>query len=219
MKIWLASDLHLEFGMPFKATPPSDADVFVCAGDVLTKGIVPSIEWLGRRIAPKIPVVFCAGNHEFYGSSVIESIRDAREAAASYRNVHFLENDYLEIDGVRFIGATLWTDFRLRGGDPGLAMAAAQNGMNDFRKIKYSKVPYQKFKPIHAYREHHKSRAFIKSALRESAARKTVIMTHHAPSPKSIPPELRDDVYSPCYASEMEDLTQVVTYAIGPLCG
>lgn len=88
----------------------------------------------------------------------------------------------------------------------GLAMADAQSGMNDYRKIKFSKLPYQKFKPIHAYRKHHESRAFLKSALEEATNCKTVVLTHHAPSPRSIPPEFRGDPLSACYASDLEDL-------------
>ncbi|MDX0070886.1 metallophosphoesterase [Sinorhizobium meliloti] len=206
MRIWIASDLHLEFGRPFNHPPPKDVGVMVCAGDVLTKGIGPSVEWLADHVARAIPVVFVGGNHEFYGASVLESIKEARAFTARHSNIHFLENDVVNIGDVRFVGATLWTDFRLNGGDPELAMAAAETGMNDYRKIKLSKLPYRKFKPIHAYRKHHESRAFIKSALKECAARKTVVVTHHAPSGRSIPPEFRGDPLSACYASDLEDL-------------
>lgn len=206
MKLWIISDLHLEFGQPFVGPLP-DADVLVCAGDLLTRGIVPSIEWLATNIPSSMPVVFTAGNHEYYRATVLESIRDARLLRDRYPHIHFLENETVDIGDVRFIGATLWTDFRLNGGDPELAMAAAQAGMNDYKKIKFSKLPYQKFKPIHAYRKHHESRAFLKSALLENAtARKTVVLTHHAPLSRSIPAEFQGDPLSACYATNLEDL-------------
>lgn len=206
MKLWIISDLHLEFGQPFDRQPPPEADVMVCAGDMLTRGIVPSIEWLAANIPSSMPVVYTAGNHEYFGASVQESIRDARLLRDRYPHIHFLENEAVEIGDIRFVGATLWTDFRLNGGDPELAMAAAQSGMNDYKKIKYSKLPYQKFKPVHAYRKHHESCAFLKSALAESTAWKTVVVSHHAPSPRSIPPEFRGDPLSACYASDLENL-------------
>ena len=206
MKLWIISDLHLEFGYPFNQLPPPDADVMVCAGDLLTRGIVASIEWLAANIPSSMPVVFTAGNHEYYGASVLESIRDARLMRDRYPNIHFLENEAVEIGDVKFVGATLWTDFRLNGGDPELAMAAAQSGMNDYKKIKFSKLPYQKFKPIHAYRKHQESRAFLISALKAPSARKTVVVSHHAPSPRSIPPEFKGDPLSACYGSIIEDL-------------
>lgn len=206
MKLWVLSDLHLEFGQPFTHSPPPDADVLVCAGDIMTGGIAPSIEWLAANIPSSIPVVLAAGNHEYYRASVREGIRDARLLRDRYPHIHWLENEVVEIGDVRFVGATLWTDFHLNGGDPELAMAAAQSGMSDYKKIKLSKLPYRKFKPIHAYRKHHESRAFLKSALAEAAAGKTVVLSHHAPSSKSIPLEFRGDPLSACYASDLEDL-------------
>lgn len=205
MKIWIASDLHLEFGEPFDPTPPADADVMVCAGDILTKGICPSIKWLAEKVAPLIPVVFVSGNHEYYGASMIESMRAARELADSYPSFHFLENDAVDIDDVRFVGATLWTDYRLVG-EPAFAMEKAKTGMNDFRRIKFSKLPYQKFRPIHAFRKHQESRDFIASQLSDGGRRKTVVVTHHAPSARSVPPVFRDDPLSGCYASHLENL-------------
>ncbi|RVK59208.1 phosphatase [Sinorhizobium meliloti] len=205
MKLWIISDLHLEFGQPF-VQPPPDADVLVCAGDLLTRGIVPSIEWLATNISSSMPVVFTAGNHEFYGASVQESIRDARLLRDRYPRIHFLENEAVDMGDVRFVGASLWTDFRLNGGDPELAMGAARSGMNDYKKIKLSRLPYRKFKPIHAYRKHHESRAFLKSALAESPARKTVVVTHHAPSTRSIAPEFHGDPLCACYASDLEEV-------------
>ncbi|MDX3927841.1 MAG: metallophosphoesterase [Shinella sp.] len=206
MKLWIISDLHLEFGQPFVQPPPPEADVLVCAGDLLTRGIAPSIEWLATNLPSSMPVVFTAGNHEYYGGSVQESIREARLLRDRFPQIHFLENEAVNIGGTRFVGATLWTDFRLNGGDPELAMAAAQSGMNDYKKIKFCKLPYRKFKPIHAYRKHQESRAFLKSALENATARTTVVLTHHAPSPRSIPPEFKGDPLSACYASDLEDL-------------
>lgn len=204
MKIWIVSDLHLEFGEPFDVEPPLDADVMVCAGDVLIKGVIPSMAWLTKRLALKIPVIFVAGNHEFYGASVQESLRDAK--MAGYPNLHFLENDVVEIDGVLFIGGTLWSDFRLFGRDPQVAMSYAQSGMNDFKKIKLSKNPYFKFRPMHAYRRHVETREFIANELRKRSGQRTVVITHHAPSPRSIATEFRHDPLSACYASDLEDL-------------
>ena len=135
-----------------------------------------------------------------------ESIRDAREAAGGHSNIHFLENDSIEIGGVTFVGATLWTDFRLFGRDPSLVMESARNGMNDFKRIKFSKQPYQKFRPIHAFRRHQESQDFIASALRASSGRKTVVVSHHAPSSRSIPREFQDDPLSGCYASDLEGI-------------
>ncbi|XAZ19561.1 metallophosphoesterase (plasmid) [Sinorhizobium sp. B11] len=205
MKIWVISDLHAEFGEPFPHRPPVGVDVIVCAGDILTKGIVPSIEWLLRHFSRDIPIVFIAGNHEFYGASLLGGLRNA-EIAENYPYLHFLENDVVEIDGVLFVGGTLWTDFGLFGREPSLAMAAAENGMNDYKRIKYSTTPFQRFRPIHAFRKHAETRDFIFSELRKRMGQKTVVVSHHAPSPRSILSAYRDDPLTSCYASDLEDL-------------
>jgi len=205
MRIWIVSDLHLEFQWPFEESPPYNVDVLVCAGDVLIKGVVPSIKWLAK-FAPDIPVVFVAGNHEFYNSCLQSDILEARKAASDHPLLHFLENDSVEIAGVMFIGGTLWSDFRLFGRKPEVNMSYAQHGMNDFKKIKFSKTPYCRFKPIHAYQKHVETRDYIATKLRENMGRKTVVVTHHAPSPRSIPAEFRHDPLSACYASDLEDL-------------
>ena len=205
MKIWVFSDLHLEFGVPFDGDPPKHVDVVVCAGDVSTRGIAPSIKWLAQSVARRVPVVFVAGNHEFYNSSILESIREV-ERAGGFQNLHFLENDAVEIGGIVFVGGTLWSDFRLFGRDPEVAMSYARSGMNDYKKIKLSKVPYQKFKPIDAYRKHIETRDFIAGELRKRPGQKTVVVTHHAPSPRSVASGFRHDPLSACYASDLEDL-------------
>lgn len=205
MRTWIVSDLHLEFGWPFEELPPDNVDVLICAGDVLTKGVVPSINWLAK-FAADIPVVFVAGNHEFYGACLQSAILEAREAARGHSNLHFLENDAIDIGDIRFVGGTLWTDFRLFGRNPGVAMSYAESGMNDFKKIKFSKTPYRKFKPIHAYRKHIETRDFIAAELRKHTRLKTVVVTHHAPSPRAIALGFQHDPLSACYASDLEDL-------------
>lgn len=204
MKIWPVSDLHLEFGEPFNIQPPADADVVVCAGDVLTKGIVPSLRWLAKYLAGKIPIVVVAGNHEFYGAAVQESLKEA--VAESHAGVYFLENAVAEIDGVSFIGGTLWSDFRLFGINPQVAMSYAFHDMNDYKKTRLSKNPYSKFRPIDTYKKHVETREFIATELRKRSTEKAVVVTHHAPSPRSVATEFRHDPLSACYASDLQEL-------------
>ncbi|MDM9628562.1 metallophosphoesterase [Rhizobium sp. S152] len=205
MKLWIFSDLHLEFGSRFNVDPPSDADIAICAGDVLTNGVVPSLRWLGERLSHRIPVVFVGGNHEYYNGSISEGIAAAR-AVSDYPNLHYLENGQVEIDGITFVGGTLWSDFRLSGFKPEVAMFHAERDMNDYRKIKLSKTPYVKFRPIYAYRKHVETRDFIASELRRLRGQKVVVVTHHAPSVRSIEESFRFDPISASYASDLEEL-------------
>lgn len=223
MRAWIISDLHLEFGQRFDLAVPSDADVAIVAGDITVKGIVPTLQWIANTIAPRLPVIVVAGNHEFYGAAMVTSIEDARAFAKEVVNIHFLENDTVTLGGVTFVGGTLWTDFKLGDRDPEVTMYTAAHGsgghrMSDYKHIKYTKIPFRKFKPIQAYRKHVETRDYIASELRVHPKRRTVIVTHHAPSIRSIDWKDRDDPLAPCYASALDALimeTQPVMWVHG----
>ncbi len=131
MRIRVFSDIHLEFG-PFDP-PRMDADVVILAGDLWYRD--KGIRWAAQHFRPERTICL-AGNHEFYKDEIHE-VLDACRTAAWETGVHFLENETVVIDGVRFIGSALWADFRLNGQDRMLdALKAAWRYMNDFRLIK-----------------------------------------------------------------------------------
>lgn len=113
------------------AAPDVEADLFVVAGDVSRP--VGAIEWAKSLHAP---AVFVAGNHEFYGSSIGATYRQLRQLAEG-SNVTILEKDDHYFMGVRFLGCTLWSDYRLfsspQEAADGLSHAEAQ--IRDFTRI------------------------------------------------------------------------------------
>ncbi len=106
MKLWILSDLHADSSTE-DIVPPADFDVFVCAGDVLTGDIESAIEMVAALAGGK-PTVFVAGNHEWMTSTIEETL-ELGHAAAARTGLHFQEFDAVELGGVRFAGATLWT--------------------------------------------------------------------------------------------------------------
>lgn len=204
MKIWVFSDLHLEYADLRQPLKIPDADVCVIAGD-LCRAPANGVHWLAENIAHAMPCVYVAGNHEFYGGGIHEGLEDGRAAAARFDNIHFLENDITVIDGVRFIGATLWTDYRIEG-HPEVARFHARERMNDYRKIAARRSPWKRFVPETAYRMHQDSRRCIETAL-ESDRIPTVVVTHHLPHANSIPARFKGDLLNAAYAS---DLAQVI---------
>lgn len=205
MKIWLFSDLHLEFADLRQPLAIPDADVCVIAGD-LCRAPANGVFWLAKHIAPAMPCVYVAGNHEFYKGSIREGLEDGRSAAAAFPNVHFLEDDAVIIDRVRFIGATLWTDYRIEG-HPELAMVYARERMNDFKLIAEQRNPWRRFLPETAYRMHRESRKFIEATLKADPV-KTVVITHHLPHAKSIPSRFNRDLLNAAYASDLSDIIE-----------
>src|SRR5687768_18154134 len=107
MKLNVLSDLHLTLGT--LAAPENDADAVVLAGDIARpKEAIAWASGLGK------PVLYVPGNHEFYGGSIAGTVEELKRLSAG-TSIRVLDNDEVIIDGVRFLGATLWTDFMLFG--------------------------------------------------------------------------------------------------------
>jgi hypothetical protein len=195
------SDLHLEFA-PFDP-PPTDADVTVLAGD-LAPGL-RGVEWAAARW-PDRPLVLVPGNHELYGHAYPALVRKlVRQAAALGPRVHVLDDASAVVGGVRFVGATLWTDFALLG-DPAAGMAAASLQMSDFRRIRVE-PSYRKAHPSDTVGWHARSRRRLAETLAVPHDGPTVVVTHHAPSRRSLNPLYRDPVAS-AYASDLDAVVQ-----------
>ncbi|MCP1677205.1 putative phosphodiesterase [Natronocella acetinitrilica] len=183
MKIRYMSDLHLEFDGRNEWVPPAvpdDADaVLVLAGDI---DVDKHATRLARRVAGHFrAVVQICGNHEYYkGGSPVRLIDKLRDTVSDLTNVHLLENGTITVGDVRFIGATLWSDFNWA--DPA-SMQLAREQMNDFKRIRTGsvKAPYSRaFSPSDAIRIHLQSRAFIREELEQAraAGQKAVVVTH-----------------------------------------
>ena len=120
MNIQLLSDLHLEAHPHFVPEPAPGADVLVLAGDVgsYQEGSQLADQDFGlARFSPlplgagwPTPVLFVPGNHEY-------DAQDFDEAHARLRStcdrlgIAWLERETLVMQGVRFVGTTLWSDF------------------------------------------------------------------------------------------------------------
>lgn len=203
MRLWVFSDLHLEFSTLTAAPAIPDADVCVVAGDILDRGIAPSIRWLGENISAQMPVVFVAGNHEYYRSFMDEALAAAEAEALKWPNLYFLENREVTIGGVVFIGATMWTDFGLYG-TPAISAQYARSAMSDYRLIKLRKRPYRALQPIDTIRTYQRSYRYITERLEHHRESKTVVVTHHAPSRRSIPPRYEGNDLSPSFTVELD---------------
>lgn len=210
MKILLLSDLHIEFA-PFTPDPQAAtaADVVVLAGDI-DKG-VKGIRWAAEAFAGK-PVIYVAGNHEFYGGHWANTLAEMR-AEAKALGIHFLENDSVEIDGLRFLGCALWTDFQyLQHEHRTGAMRAAERGMNDFRLIKATPLPdvhwntkRHRLTALHTLRRHQQSLAWLRQDLPKGDLARTVVVVHHAPRAESVASRFADDSLTPAFASRLPD--------------
>jgi Icc-related predicted phosphoesterase len=215
------SDLHLEF-QGHKPIEFPDADVLVLAGDILVAEdlrrhsrddvVLPHEQPRGvsaqryREFLDQVTqryqhVVWVAGNHEFYHGKFNQTLKVLfDECIFNYLNLHFLEDSWVDVEDVRFLGGTLWTD--CNNHDP-LTMMTLQHGMNDYRIITNDEAGYTKLRPVHTLQRHIKTRQFIE----QNVTQKTVVITHHAPSPQSIAPEFQNEHHlNGGYASNLHEL-------------
>jgi predicted phosphodiesterase len=175
--------------------------VVVLAGDIWEKG--KGIHW-ARATWPDTEIVYVAGNHEFYHGERNEVLQTLR-VTANEMNVHFLDNDEVVIGGVRFLGATLWTDFNLFGDEKrDAAMSAGKRSLNDFEVIDNGSL---QFSPEDAANLCSQSAEWINAKLNEDTyPGKTVVVTHHLPSMRSVASRYKKDMLSACFASNLDVL-------------
>lgn len=207
--IHILSDLHLEFGK--LKLPKVDADVTVLAGDI---GVgLQGIEWALNTIPKHRQVIYVMGNHEFYGQRVMMELWKAARKKVEGTHVHLLENESIEIDGVRFLGCTLWTDFCLFGaGEREAAMKAALD-LNDYWQILtahdgYSRHQAKLLRPQDTLNLHKQSRAWLDRELDHTHDGKTVVVTHTAPHRGSLAEKWAHSQISPCFVSNLPGLVE-----------
>ena len=216
MRILVLSDLHLEVwrDVPKQARDLlrtlqpdlglSQPDVVVLAGDIDVGD--RAVAWADIAF-PDTPVVYVHGNHEAYGQKSDSLKGELAEACARSGHVHFLDKGQLIVGNVRFLGATLWTDFQLHGSDSTEeAMQCAIAGMNDYREIRLAKAGYRKIKPLDVAQWHLEDRVWLQDRLAEPFSGSTVVVTHMAPSSRSVPDRYRADHLSAAFASDLDFL-------------
>lgn len=198
MKLQICSDLHNEISVfdPFK----TDADVIVLAGDIW-KG-ARGIGW-AREEWPDKEIVYVPGNHEFYGAKRPDTLAEMH-IVASECGVHMLDNDEVIINGVRFLGSTLWTDFELYGASTSRdSMNEGIRYLNDFRVIHEG---VRHFSPTRSVELHKESLNWLMEKLGEPFDGKTVVVTHHLPSMRSVAERYKAGLLSACFASNLDHL-------------
>lgn len=206
LRVQVVSDLHVDVTDTRRLCLAPGADLVVVAGDTRA-GTDAALAYLRRRIPAPTPIVVVLGNHEYYGGSIAGELERAREAAGRI-GITLLEDEATVIGGVRFLGATLWTDYALFGpAHRAVAMAAARRGLNDHRLISVGRGPERRpFLPTDAAALHAASVRFLDATLAVPFDGPSVVITHHAPHPVCIAPRFGRDPLSAAFASDLSVL-------------
>jgi predicted phosphodiesterase len=150
MKIAVCSDLHLEFG-PISLENTEGADVLILSGDICVAHDLHEYNESGweskydkshdfhkffQECCERFPhVIYIMGNHEHYHGDFAKSIAIFRERLGYLVNLHILDKEFVEFNGVCFAGGTLWTDMNKE--DPN-TLYGIKSYMNDYRIIENS---------------------------------------------------------------------------------
>ena len=197
MKLQLLSDLHLESHPHFRAEPLPGADMLVLAGDIGSyqqgSRLIDPDFGLGRfspRNGWPVPVIYVPGNHE-YDNVDFDETHERLRALCDELEIIWLERESRVIEGVRFVGTTLWADFdALAEPTDGLAEALKKRGKAmraaDFYLEKAATMRNGELFLAAQLREQALAcQEWLTQALAEPFDGTTVVITHFAPSLES----------------------------------
>ncbi len=238
MRLAIASDIHLEFGT-IELTNDSDADVLILAGDICmardfeiteTKRAERYFTFFEQVSNEFAKVIYILGNHEHYNGDVAYSYGILKRHLAKFPNIQVMDKETLELAGITFVCATMWTS--MNDEDP-VTLHAVKDMMNDFRNVKNSNrmiartVPLYddgeynvdrkvighkvkeepgKFSPQDSVDDHKQALDYINHVLMNDDTKKYVVITHHTPSWQSCAPRWQGDrILNGAFHTELGD--------------
>lgn len=220
MKFVLVSDVHVDMNRwdwSCLENLSSDVNTLVVAGDI-SNDIWEASRWLIHAKQRFANVVWVAGNHDFYNIGLHQTRLydpefdakwpypdDVPSILVHYRRwsdangIHFLHRSKVEIDGVTFVGATGWHDYR--GGEPYSTddqIKVWYDILND-RMIKWQKglIKPDHLKPFDAGV---KDWEYIRDCV-SSVEGPTVVVTHHVPHRRLLWQKPHDRVWTMLHGS------------------
>lgn len=205
MILSIASDLHLTSrnGLGSQFFLNNNSSLLILCGDVCEIG---QLEHFKTSFFDRISqlwenILYIPGNHEFYhcpsytkGISVLDSF------LKQYPNIHLLNNSIKEIDGIVFVGSTLWSS--LDNFNP-VTVFYAPRKISDYSVI--FTEPFKKLTPKDTFTFYKESVKYIeKTILTEN--KPVVVLTHHAPSFKSVHENYKGNLLNGVFVSDLDDL-------------
>lgn len=202
MRLAVHSDLHLNKN---DWSPPDSAgaDLVIIPGDIQDGlgGIAETTKRLGR------PIVAVLGNHDFAGLD-IDRAEDQFRAEAMKCGSHLLARDVIHLEDdqgpLRLLGCTLWSDFACmeENGTPASEVIDLVRGWSgDYSEITRSGAPLAPADFIPLFE---RDRAWLEEQLSQEFSGRTVVITHHGPSRRSVHPKYADSRYVPYYVADLE---------------
>ncbi len=200
----IASDLHLPQWASVGRLPPfhpdPEADLLILAGD-LSNGppTAEGLRWL--RALPDghwpMGILMVLGNHDYYGMSLDDAAARWRVALRDTR-IRVLDREVATAGGCRIAGCTLWTDYD--GANP-ISMLLAERSLADHAFI-HAKAGSARAEDMLA--AHRADRAFLMNQTPGTPESPLIVVTHHAPSWRSVSPAYQGSLLNPAFVSDLE---------------
>jgi len=201
MRIWAISDLHLEFYKSaqelFNLLVPRlpKADVLILAGDIgyavekfkfhpqvnHRTNLTDLLHLFKARYVP--------GNHEYYPAVQFDRagcLKNLQEVCDETK-MTLLDKSTCEIDGVEFIGTTLWSSIDYK----------TSKALTDCQLV----FPHQ----LDYLEEFMNCYTWLRSELAKSAVKPRVVITHHLPTDRLVSPLYADHPYNSGFATNVLD--------------
>lgn len=200
MKIQYCSDLHLEFPENKKYILENPirpkAEILILAGDIVPFAVIDKHQDFFDYVSENFRYTFwIPGNHEYYYSDINNRTGSFEEKIRD--NVLLLNNTVKEIDGVRFIFSTLWSDISPE------RQFLIQQSLSDFKVIKNNSRLFNTDDYKLLYQE---NLQFLKDTLKESKDTRSVLVTHHVPTFQKYPEKYRDSKINEAFAVDLDTL-------------
>ncbi|GBF41183.1 hypothetical protein LPTSP2_04550 [Leptospira ellinghausenii] len=205
MKIQYASDLHLEFPENRKFLSENNiipnAEILVLAGDIISDNNRKNADTFFENWTKQFKfVIHVPGNHEFYSGEVLYSYPNYYKEIS--KNYFKINNKTIEIENVRLICSTLWTNIPIN------LKNEFETKSNDYQLIKYSKKQIEKrlitIEDTNLF--HDISVKFIESELAKPFQGKTILVTHQLPSFELILNSDKNELINHYCATNLENI-------------
>ncbi|AZQ59316.1 hypothetical protein EJ994_11045 [Maribacter sp. MJ134] len=199
MRIQYCSDLHLEFAknnrwLSKNPLIPS-GEILIVAGDTYYLGNdfenLDFYKWASDHYEQTYVI---AGNHEYYGGYDL-SLHQKPFKWELQHNVFFLNNQSVQINDVTLLFSTFWSHVHAENRN------SVARGVNDFYKIRMgeNRLSVDDFNQLHA-----EAFDFLNQNLEDHNG-KTVVVTHHLPTPLCNSPEFKGSLINDAFVVDKTD--------------
>ena len=208
MKIIPLSDLHIRRPEDV-VIPHFNSDVIVLAGDIVDPLSHVSASYMRILLTKTRYILYVPGNHEFWGHTYFSCHKQIDEIISIVNSElpepRVFKLGCVTLDGIRFIGATLWTEMRERDG--GIASSAIMRDMVDYYKIRKESGGF--IQPSDTVSMHNMDKDFILRNIDRSGT--NVIVTHHVPTWNHLDPRYLLSELNPAFVSNLDEMILSVT--------